>query len=132
MTGNGSFPLYSSKFYPISSLKPSPSFLSTKDYREKSCTQKSLSTYNLCEYFLDTSSWLPRQITSASYMLSPQNPQEKKSVLVLLSPSALLSSLGIQGREFKGFSDPRYNIVWEKLISLNDTTVTYITHVNNS
>lgn len=75
-------------------------------------------------------------VTKANYycFIHAFSPESlgKKSVLVLLSPSALLSSLGIQGREFKRFSDPRYNIVWEKPISLNDTTVTYITHVNNS
>lgn len=128
-----SFPPYVSKSYPMSPLKPSQRLHCTTECRENSCAQHH-PALTIC---MSTSQsllyGLSGQIITASYLLSTQNPQRKNSILAILSSSAILLSFpfGIQGRKFKWFSDPRYNMVWEKLISLNNTIVTDITHLNN-
>lgn len=62
----------------------------------------------------------------------PKILRGKKICLDSSLSASLLSSLGIQGRPFKSFSDPRHNTIWEKLTPLNDTTVTFVTCLNNS
>lgn len=128
-----SFPLYSSKSYPLSPWKPTPRTLYYRMQRQLLYTQSS-GTNNLCESFLDSISCFIR----ANYYcfiaaFSPKFLGKKfylgfslsicySFVLLLSFKKDNSNALVISG------------IIWfqEKLLSLNDTTVNNVSHKNNS